>query len=163
MNALQESILKVVTYFDIFQHPLTAEEIRCFMDKSCNEERLQYSLTELLRDELIFKVHDFYTLHKSSSYGIKRIKENAAAKTQLKKAKKIATFLTWFPFIRGIAISGSLSKHVAKEDSDIDFFIITKANRLWVSKLFFTTLVKCASYIKLDKWFCLNYVIDETC
>jgi hypothetical protein len=162
MEALQESILKAVTYFDIFQYPLTAEEIQCFMDTSCSTEQLEYLLQELLRDEIIFKTQDFYTLHKNSSLGAKRIKENTAAKKQLTRAKKIAKFLTWFPFIKGIAISGSLSKQVAKEDSDIDFFIITKGNRLWLSKIFFTSFIKCASLVGFEKWFCLNYVIDET-
>jgi predicted nucleotidyltransferase len=162
MDALRESILKVVTYFDIFQYPVTAEEIRRFMDMPCSMERLEYLLQELLRDERIFKTLDFYTLHKNSSLGIKRIKENTAAKKQLKRAKRIAAFLTWFPFIKGIAISGSLSKYVAKEDSDIDFFIITTSNRLWLSKIFFTSFIKLASFVGLEKWFCLNYVIDET-
>jgi len=162
MEVLQESILKVVTYFDIFQYPLTAEEIRCFTDSPCSAEQLEYLLQELLRDEIIFKTQDFYTLHKNSSLGAKRIKENTAAKKQLSRAKKIGKFLTSFPFIKGIAISGSLSKQVAKEDSDIDFFIITKANRLWLSKIFFTSFIKLASLVGFEKWFCLNYIIDET-
>jgi len=162
MNALQESILKVVAYFDIFQYPLTAKEIISFMDTRCSEEDLQFVLNGFLRDEVIFKTHSFYTLHRNSYLGIKRIKENTAAQKQLRKAKKIGAFLTWFPFIKGVAISGSLSKEVAKEDSDIDFFIITEANRLWLSKLFFTLFIKCMSFISLEKWFCLNYVIDET-
>jgi hypothetical protein len=33
---------------------------------------------------------------------------------------------------------------------------------LWLSKLFFTLFIKCMSFISLEKWFCLNYVIDET-
>jgi predicted nucleotidyltransferase len=47
----------------------------------------------------------------------------------IKKAKAVAKFLSWFPYIRGIAISGSLSKNFADENSDLDFFIITAANR----------------------------------
>jgi len=162
MEVLQESILKVVTYFDIFQYPLTAEEIRCFTDSPCSAGQLEYLLQELLRDEIIFKTQDFYTLHKNSSLGAKRIKENTASKKQVSRAKKIGKFLTSFPFIKGIAISGSLSKQVAKEDSDIDFFIITKANRLWLSKIFFTSFIKLASLVGFEKWFCLNYIIDET-
>src|SRR5690242_6624248 len=98
MDASRESILKVITYFDIFQYPVTAVEIRYFMDIPCNQERLEYLLQDLLRDEIIFETQGFYTLHKNSSLGIKRIKENAAAKKQLKTAKRIAAFLTIFPF-----------------------------------------------------------------
>jgi hypothetical protein len=101
MEVLQESILKVVTYFDIFQYPLTAEEIRCFTDSPCSAEQLEYLLQELLRDEIIFKTQDFYTLHKNSSLGAKRIKENTAAKKTIVKSKKNREVSNLVSFYKG--------------------------------------------------------------
>jgi hypothetical protein len=161
MNPLQESILKVIAYFDIFYYPVTAQEIIYFMDKPCSLQKLQRALEEFLKNEIIFKTKDYYTFHNEQAFAIKRMKANEVAAKQLKIAKKIAAFLVRFPFIKGVAISGSLSKNVAYEGSDIDFFIITKENRLWLSKLFFTGLIKCAALFGLSKWFCLNYIIDE--
>lgn len=163
MDLLQESILKVVAYFDVFDYPVTAEEILRFMDKPCSEQKLQHSLKSLLRDEAIFKTKDFYSLRNDESFAVNRLKDNRTAKKKLKLAKRIGVFLSWFPYIKGIAISGSLSKNVFKEDSDIDFFIITQRNRLWISKIFFSSFTKVATLLGLKKWFCLNYVIDETC
>lgn len=162
MDLLRESILRVVAYFDIFHHPVTAEEIVHFMNKPCTEQNLHRVLNELLKDEKIFKLKEFYSLRNDDLLVTKRINANAGAIKQMKIAKGIAAFLTWFPFIRGIAISGSLSKNVAHEDSDIDFFIITKENRLWISKLFFGTFIKLATLLGNRKWFCLNYIVDET-
>ena len=162
MDLLQESILKVVAYFDIFYYPVTAQEIMHFMDKPCTEQKLNFALNRLLNDEIIFKTKDYFLFHKDQTWVLKRIKGNAAATKQLKIAKKIAAFLTWFPFIKGVAVSGSLSKNIAHENSDIDFFIITKESRLWLSKLFFTSFIKCATIAGFKKWFCLNYVVDET-
>src|SRR5215831_1845750 len=162
MTTLQGSILKVIAYFDIFNYPLTVQEIKRFMNESCTEQRLQNVLNELLHEEMVFKIKDFYSLQNDPSLALKRISANTSAIKQLKIAQKIAAFLTWFPFINGIAISGSLSKNVAYKGSDIDFFIITQKNRLWLSKLFFTLLIKCASVAGFQKWFCLNYVIDES-
>jgi hypothetical protein len=161
MNPLQESILKVIAYFDIFYYPVTAQEIIYFMDKPCNMQKLHHALDEFLKNEIIFKTKDYYSFRNDQTFIIKRIEANKAAVKQLKIAKNIAAFLIRFPFIKGIAISGSLSKNVAYKGSDIDFFIITKENRLWLSKLFFTSLVKCAAFFGLSKWFCLNYIIDE--
>jgi hypothetical protein len=162
MNTLQESILKVIAYFDIFNYPLTVQEIKLFMNQNCSDQKMQYALHELLHDETIFKSRDFYSLQNNPSLTIKRINGNNAATKQLRIAKQIAAFLTWFPFIKGIAISGSLSKNVAYKGSDIDFFIITTENRLWLSKLFFTLFIKFASVLGFQKWFCLNYVVDES-
>jgi len=161
MDPLQESILKVIAYFDIFYYPVTTKEILYFMNKPYTEHKLQDALDELLKNEIIFRTKDYYSLHNDQIFAIKRMRANEAAAKQLKIAKKIAAFLIRFPFIKGVAISGSLSKNVAYKGSDIDFFIVTKENRLWLSKLFFTTLIKCSTFFGLSKWFCLNYIIDE--
>jgi hypothetical protein len=67
----------------------------------------------------------------------------------------------WFPYIKGVAVSGSLSKNFAYEGGDIDFFIITAANRLWLARSFFITFYYLAKLIGLKDFFCLNYFIDE--
>lgn len=162
MDSLQESILRAVAYFDIFHHPVTAEEIMYFMNKPCSQQNLHCTLNALLHDEKIFKSKEFYSLRNDHLLAMRRMNANAAAATQMKTARSIASFLTWFPFIKAVAISGSLSKNVAHADSDIDFFIITKENRLWLSKLFFGSFIKFATLIGYKKWFCLNYIIDET-
>lgn len=162
MNEIRNSILKVLSYYDIFQYPLTRREIRSFMGKHCSEDKLILCLAELSESEVIFETEGFYSIRNDVLFKAQRIKENAAAEKQLKLAKRIAYFLTWFPYVKGIAISGSLSKQVAKEDSDIDFFLITKTNRLWISKIFLLILIKFASLLRLDTLLCINYIVDES-
>lgn len=65
-----------------------------------------------------------------------------------------------FPFTRGIAISGSLSKGVMYSDGDIDYFIITAANRLWICRSFLV-LFKKIFLLNSKKYFCVNYFVDE--
>ncbi len=60
------------------------------------------------------------------------VEYNRLAEIRLKDAKKYARVIANFPFIQAVFISGSLSKHVMKPNSDIDFFIITKPDRLWL-------------------------------
>ena len=65
------------------------------------------------------------------------------------------------PYIRGLAVSGSLSKNFADEHSDLDFFVITAANRLWIVRIMYSFLFKIVSVLKIKSWFCLNYFVDE--
>lgn len=162
MNGIKRSVLQVLAYYDMFQYPLSMKEIHAFMGVRCPFAELEKCIEDLLEDKKIFESNRFYSVQNLDIISTKRIKENAAAEKQLKLAKKIACFLTWFPYIRGVAISGSLSKQVANEESDIDFFVITKENRLWIAKIFFRLMIKLSSFIRLDKWFCINYIIDET-
>jgi hypothetical protein len=79
----------------------------------------------------------------------------------MSKAKKIGRFLNQFPYVRGIAISGSLSKNYADEKADIDFFIITRANRLWVARTCMHLFKKLTFLTGHQHYYCMNYYIDE--
>lgn len=67
------------------------------------------------------------------------------------------------PFIRMLAISGSVTDPQIEHPSDIDYFIISKANRVWecnlviyLFKLIYSKLLRIRTAL-----FCCNYIIDE--
>jgi predicted nucleotidyltransferase len=79
----------------------------------------------------------------------------------LKKAERAAAIISAFPFVRSVAVSGSLSKYFADEKSDIDFFIITRANRLWIARTLLHVFKKLTFIVGRQGYFCMNYFIDE--
>jgi len=160
MQALKKSILKVMAYFDIFNYPVTYEEIKLFIDQPFKELELQSALLSLTSSGVLYRINGFYSLKADYAPVERRIQGNRQAEKQLVLASKIARFLSRFPYIRGVAVSGSLSKHFAYKGSDIDFFIITAPNRLWVARMFFNCFYYAAKMIGLKSWFCLNYFID---
>jgi hypothetical protein len=162
MHSLEISILKAVTYFDVFSYPLTLSEINFFLDQSAAKEEISSAVENLVKTEDLWQFNDFYSIRNDAKLSIRRIEGNELARKYIKKARSVAKFLSWFPYIRGIAISGSLSKNFADKDSDLDFFIITKANRLWIVRILFSILCKIAYVAGITKWFCLNYFIDES-
>src|SRR5262245_55354584 len=133
---LQDSILKVLAYFDVFNYPVTLEEIKFFLDQKVNDDDLTLNIQQLLDKQLIWKYGEFYILKNEFSLVERRVKGNKYAIKRLKQAKKISAILVHFPFVRGIGISGSLSKNFAYEGSDLDFFIITAKDRLWIARSF---------------------------
>ena len=162
MNSLELSILKTVAYFDVFKYPVSKHEIGFFLDQKYDERAFNSALTNLLSNDVLFQLGDFYSFSNDMDLAEKRIEGNNAAAHELKKAKKVARFLyKYFPYIKGIAISGSLSKNFAYKDSDFDFFVITSSNRLWVSKFIFAIFHRIVSLFGLKNMFCLNYMLDE--
>ena len=161
MQPLEISILKVVTYFDIFSYPLTIVEIAFFLDKSVTEKEIFPAITHLIKTKQLWQFNNFYSVRNEPRLAARRTTGNELAKRDIKKARYVARFLSWIPYIKGIAISGSLSKNFADETSDLDFFIITAANRLWIVRIFYTFLFKTAGILNIKNWFCLNYFIDE--
>src|SRR2546430_6574247 len=49
----------------------------------------------------------------------------------------------------------------AKFTTDIDFFIITSANRLWIARTCMHLFKKLTFLTGRQHWYCMNYYIDE--
>lgn len=109
----------------------------------------------------VYRVGEFYSLHNNFSLSERRLKGNEKAAKMLQKAGKAAAIIARFPFVRAVAISGSLSKNFADEHADIDFFIITAANRLWIARSFLHAFKKLTFLFNMQHFFCMNYFIDE--
>jgi len=153
--------LKTLAYFDIFSYPLTGEEIIQFLPEKSTRSAFNQSLETLLKEQWVFKVSGFYSLQNSESLATRRIDGNIRASQQLKIARRIARLLSGFPFVESVCVSGSLSKNFADEGSDIDFFIITAADRLWTARTFMHLLKKISYLAGKQHWFCMNYYVDE--
>jgi len=159
---IASSILKTLAYFDIFEYPLKASEIRKFCEQKLTEDQFNAALNVLLSESFIFKLEEFYCLRNDFSVAEKRKKGNDRAALLFPKAFEIGAFLYKFPYVRGIGISGSLSKNFVDEKGDIDFFILTKANRLWVARTIMHFFKKLTYIFGKQHSYCMNYYLDET-
>jgi hypothetical protein len=155
------SVLKVLAYFDIFQYPLTKDEIYQFLGQQMHPHEVQVLLHQMTAQHQIFRLGEFYSLQNNPALRERRITGNAKARKMLPLAYRIGSFLYQFPFVRGIGISGSLSKNFADHNSDIDFFIITSSNRLWIARTIMHLFKKLTYLTGRQHWYCMNYYIDE--
>jgi predicted nucleotidyltransferase len=161
LKKIKQNILKTLAYFDIFNYPLTNEEVRRFLPHKCNQLVVNEILYQLIRENLVYKLNDFYSLQNNPKLAEIRMAGNKHAIKLLKIARQAAKILSWFPFVESVAVSGSLSKNYADEKADIDFFIITSANRLWIARTCMHIFKKFTYLIRKQNWFCMNYYIDE--
>jgi hypothetical protein len=157
---IARSMIKKLIYFDIFSHPLSPAEILDY----CNYPNVRKEdgvriLHDLETKNLVKFDGGFYFLGDDSSKVPKRLAGNSLADKRMKTAVRYARLIANFPYVRAVLVSGSLSKHVMKPESDIDFFIITEPGRLWACRAFLTLFKKV---ILGDSYrnFCLNYFID---
>jgi len=161
LNNSRENILKTLAYFDIFQYPLTKEELFYFHGEQTERAALNEIIQSLLIDKQVFKLDEFYSLHNNIALAERRRIGNNNAAAEMKNAFKAAKILSRFPYVQGLAISGSLSKNYADEHTDVDFFIITRANRLWIARTLMHLFYKLAYFSGKQRWFCMNYYVDE--
>jgi hypothetical protein len=150
-----------MVYFDMFRYPLTKTEIFSFLDQAVDLKRLDDSLNKLLIAGKIFRLGEFYSLQNDMSLAARRKKGNQEAARLQVISQKIASLLYKFPYVRAVGISGSVSKNFADEQGDIDYFIITAANRLWIARTFLHVFKKLPFLKHRHDHYCMNYFIDE--
>jgi hypothetical protein len=159
--SIKKDILATIAYFNIFDYPLKKNEIFLYLSHNDNYFEFEKALNFLTSESVIFKIGDFYSLHNRPDLAMKRQIGYDKAKVMLKKAEKAAAIISAFPFVRGVAVSGSLSKYYADEKTDVDFFIITASNRLWIARTLLHIFKKFTFLLKMEDLFCMNYFIDE--
>jgi hypothetical protein len=157
---ISRSILRVLLYFRIFNYPIKKEELFKYVC-SDNKIEVQSALARLIGERYVCCKDDFIWVLNDQQIIRNRLTGNERAEKFLCIAKRQAKVLSWFPFIKCICISGSLSKLYMDNHSDIDYFIIAKERRLWLTKLLMSVIVETLEFFGLQKYFCPNYIITE--
>jgi hypothetical protein len=161
LNQVDAQIIRTLLYYDIFSYPLTHEEIFRFLGvKHQDESIICLRLNSLCDRNIVFNHKNLFGLKNSSENAERRLKGNAAAEKFLLMAKKKANLISKFPFVRAVFASGSLSKGYMDENSDLDFFIVTEPNRLWIARTLLV-MYKRIFLFNSHKYFCVNYFVDE--
>lgn len=151
-------ILTALRYFGIFNHPLHEEELRelCGLDAV----DFRYRMDQLLAQSEVYCAGSHYSISAHVEEVLKqRLEKEARALRYRKKLPLFAMLISLFPFVRGVAVSGSLNKGVMSRDGDIDYFIITSPGRLWTCRTLLI-LFKKICLLNSRKYFCLNYFVD---
>ncbi len=157
---MTSSVLNTLLYFDVFKHPLTHHEILLYCQYTkISTSELDEALHHLKKLNLIAETNGFWHLADHEQWVTLRLERNKRAQEAEAKAVQNAAKIARFPFVRGVFISGSLSKGTMDADGDIDFFIVTKPGRLWLAR---TILIAYKKFFLLNsrKYFCVNYFID---
>jgi predicted nucleotidyltransferase len=145
----------------MFDYPLTRNEIFLFLENRYEYAEFREALAFLAAHGLVFRWDDCYSLKNDYRFVVRRNKGNRKAEEMMRKARKVGKLLSRFPYVRGVGISGSLSKNFADEHSDIDLFIITSRNRLWIARTIMHCFKKLTFLVKRQHDYCMNYYVDE--
>jgi len=160
INSLRRGIIRTLAYYDIFSYPLTASEVfQNLRENHSTVDKVTKELDDLCLEELIYRNGDYYLLTNDNNYINRRNEGKKIAEKRLKTARRVSSFISRFPFIRGILLSGSISKGFMENNSDIDYFVVTYPNRVWFSRLMLM-IFKKIFLLNSKKIFCINYFVD---
>ncbi len=162
MNVLEEDIRNTLLYFDIWQYPLTADEIFAVLPRnSLTLAEFKRRLRDSGPGPDVAEEEGFYFLKSRSAEVVSCRREGERRARMMWRMGRVSTFvIKRFPFVRGIMVSGDLSKNLATSDSDVDFFIITSPDRLWIARALLI-LFKKVFLFNSKKYFCLNTFLSS--
>lgn len=146
-----------LVYHDLFGYPLKEEELVFW---EVGEEGLPGHFVE--------KTGDFWHLSGKKNIMLSRVAKQQANRTKLGIARKAVKILSFIPSIKLVGVSGALSMENAKKEDDIDLFILTSADTLWITRLFslvllrfFDISVRRFGEKNVKNKLCLNLWVDE--
>ena len=160
MTPLQNALLKTLLYYDIWSHPLTRLEAWSFlpldpMTFADFERALDAGGPgEAVGEE---RGHLFVRARGKDTVDERTRKELHAARLW-RGARMAAHVLKRCPFVRGVMVSGDLSKNATAAGSDVDFVVVTEPGRLWIARALLTAFKKVFLF-NSRKYFCLNYFL----
>lgn len=158
-----ETIYNTIAFFDFFDYPLTAFEVWKYLPEKVGLSAVGEVLKSGIRG-VVFR-QGFYCLEGRQSIVDTRQSRYISSCRKFKKARRMARLFSFVPWVRLVALGNSIGANNLKEDGDIDFYILTQSNRIWISRFFCTGLAKLLHLRprpdKLRDKMCLSFYADE--
>jgi len=163
---LKSAILRTLAYFDLSNYPLTATEINqwLYQLEAPKYHELLSVLQEMVSQNQLEEKFGFFYLPNREVVVEERRRSLVISELKLKKARRAVKFISHIPFLRAIFVCNTVAAGSALEESDIDFFIIAQAGRIWLVR-FFTNLIlrffglRTYGEKQRDK-ICLSFFVD---
>lgn len=167
MGNNEKAIVRTLLYSDIFDYPLSEEEVWKFLisNKDINKTVFDSKIKKI--NSVVFRKNGFLHIEKNAAAVSKRINKFEESQIKLNLAHKIIKKLFIIPTVIFVGLSGNLSMMNAGKYDDIDLFVITRKDTVWITRLL---LILCLKILgkhrkrndkKVADKFCLNMIVDE--
>ncbi|OGE64486.1 hypothetical protein A3I48_02330 [Candidatus Daviesbacteria bacterium RIFCSPLOWO2_02_FULL_36_7] len=164
---MEKAVLKTLIYADIFDYPLTVFEIhKWLISKKATLRQTVTAVNRLSKKSKVESKKECYFLPKKTSIVNSRLIKTRQSQIYIKNAQMLSQILKVIPWIKLVGISGGLAMENAGKKDDIDLFIVTGKNRLWISRLFILGLLSLTGQRrkragKIAGKLCVNILLEE--
>ncbi|MBI2436278.1 MAG: hypothetical protein HYV41_00825 [Candidatus Magasanikbacteria bacterium] len=165
---LRQSIFKTLAFFDLFEYPLTREELYRFLwkaQKNLSPIDFLAFVDQYDNIKYIEKKNGFYFLQGREDVLDSRHVQTLETEKKMRIAKRGISKLRYIPFIRSVFVCNTVAGGYPTKESDIDVCIIVRDGRLWIARFFANLMLKIlrlrtSATQERDK-ICLSFFISE--
>lgn len=170
-KSLKVLIISHICYRDVFNAPVHLDDLKKWIGiNEKNEGEFRDVISALKLEGLIEEKENYLVPYGNLALIRKQGEKEVLTKKLIYRGTR---FLQWFgklPFVKFIGISGSLAaknptldvKGLNKGNVDIDLFVISRANTLWILFLIERVLTNVYKLLFRELFYCFNYVTDES-
>lgn len=157
---MPDSIIKTLTYFDIFNTPLTREELRRWLweEKVSDLADFARRLDDLEKQNKINKKSGYYFLPGREEIINTHQRTVPLVEEKMQIAVRGAKKIRWIPYVEAVFVCNTVAGGGVKKSSDIDVFIVIKNGRLWLSRLL-TTITLSIFRLRRNK----KHIANKVC
>ncbi len=159
-TALARAIVQTVAYADVFDYPLTTDEVHRYLIAHAASRGIVRGVlgNGKVVPSLLTRHGRYFTLA-GREQAVDTRRQRAAVSAELwRRAVRYGRLLGNLPFVRMVAVTGALAMdNVA--DGDIDYLIVTEPGRLWLCRALVVSVVRMASLRGIT--LCPNYFLSE--
>lgn len=156
-SSLERAILETLAYSDVFDYPLTFDELHRYLTFPSSKEELKACLDSL---SSIASEDGYYFLPNRSGLVQTRRQREQTSLPAFSRALKYGRILGTLPFVRMVALTGSLAVLNLSNDADMDYMLVTPSGRLWLARAIAVTFGR---FMRLfgDR-ICVNLLVSES-
>ena len=154
------AVLRSVIYASLFDYPLTLAQLHAsLVGVRAEAETIAgwWRDSDLLQATIEHRDGWYFPAGRDDLI-LTRSRREAVSRTLLERDRRLLSLVAGMPFVRMVALSGSLAHLNAEGSSDLDLFVITAPKRVWGVTLAVLVISKLLGW---RKRMCLNYVISE--
>lgn len=160
LTELETAILHTVAYADVFDYPLTPAEIHRYLETPASLPGVRQAISNGLAAMGRLDFRDGFASLPGRGHIVEiRRRRSERASRLWQRALAYGQLLAALPFVRMVALTGSLAMDNADDNSDLDYFLITAPDRLWLCRALAIGVVRWAA--RRGDSVCPNYFLSE--
>jgi hypothetical protein len=157
-----DTVYEGVVYADLFDSANTVAEIqRHAAVRLLDPSAVSRVLEEEPLADLLSRQGDLVCLRGREELFSIRHRRMTNSRGMWRYARRWARCFAAAPFVRMIAVTGSLAADNAETDADIDLFIVTEPARLWLCRAIFFSAALAGKAAGIGPRLCPNYLVTS--
>jgi hypothetical protein len=155
------AIARSVVYASLFDYPLTLGQLRQTLIESTqtpSEVLAAYNGSNALQGAIEFRDGFFFPRGRADLIDERRRRETRS-RSFLRRHRAILQLVSALPYVRMVALSGSIAHLNLEGTGDLDLFIVTRGRRVWSTTV---ATVVLAKLLRRRRIVCANFVVADT-